>query len=251
MRYSVLLHLFFCFGCLSAQPSLEKANAAYTGENFSAAAATYDSLRQEGLVSADLYLRQGNAYFESGELGRAVLAYERGLRLRPGHAALKNNLAFVEGQLPQQLADLPGFFLLRWWKWLGSRLGTTTLSVMALIAWWVAVGSFAIWYFRRGGLSDRRRFILLPAAGLTFCLAILFFVAAQHRAAELERTDLAVLVAPNAALRVAPGPEATLEREIATGLRLRIVDVFKDDYVKVELRDGKQGWLPRSVLEII
>ncbi|MEM9835002.1 MAG: hypothetical protein AAF828_00785 [Bacteroidota bacterium] len=231
--------------------SAAEAEQALADQDFATAARALEQLRQRGEVSPQLYLAQGNAYYQTGELGRAVLAYERGLRLRPGNKALKNNLQFVEGQLEQQLSDLPGFFLLRWWKWMGSRLGPATSAILAIILWWGAVALFALWYFKREEFSDRRRFLLLPLSVVCLLLSLLLYSLGQSREAELARQDLAVLVDSEADLRVAPGAEATLEKRISAGLRLRIVDTFKDEYVKVVLRDGKQGWLPVDALEVI
>lgn len=220
-------------------------------EKPAAAAALYDSLRLQGLSSADMYLAQGNTYLAANDNGRAILAYERGLRLKPGHKALTNNLRFAETKLETVLVDLPGFFLQRWWKWLGSRLGVTTSYVLAIVLWWLAVGAFGLWFFKRAKLSDKRRFLLLPAATLALLLAVMFFSLSNSRLAELNRKDEAVLVSPSAPLRVAPGPEATLEQTLTAGQRLRIVDDFQQKYYKVVLRDGKQGWLSKNDLEII
>jgi len=251
MRYLLLLFVLCASWTVTAQRTEDWLQKAQASQDPAVAAAAYDSLRLEGKVSTGLYLSQGNAYFQAGDLGRAILAYERGLRLRPGNADLANNLAFVEEKLSQQLRDLPSFFLLRWWRLLGSWIGTTTSHLLALICWWLAVGIFILWFFRRERLSDRRRFVLLPAAGAAFLLAVFFYALGESRMAELNRTDQAVLVAPTAELRVAPGENATLEKMVSAGLRLRIVDRFKDNFVKVELRDGKQGWLPVEAIEVI
>lgn len=260
---SKLLNIFRSICCISllfvsidlfAQEDTDwkaEAETALAAQDFSKAVIALEQLRKSGTVSPELYLAEGNAYYQTGDLGRSILAYERGLRLRPGNRDLKNNLTFVEGQLEQQLKDLPGFFLQRWWQWAGSRIGPTFATVLAVLCWWISVAAFALWYFKRAGFSDRRRFLLLPAAVTTAILAVVFYTLAQSRTAELERTDLAVLTAPQAEMRVAPGKEATVENRVSAGLRLRIVDTFKDEYVKVVLRDGKQGWLPVEAVEVI
>jgi hypothetical protein len=259
-KSSNILRLLYCFGLLLISTSSyaqddtdwkAQSETALTNQDFATATIALDQLRKSGTVSPELYLAQGNTYYQSGDLGRSVLAYERGLRLRPGNRDLKNNLTFVEGQLEQQLKDLPGFFLQRWWQWTGSAIGPAIATVLALLFWWVSVAAFAFWYFKRAGFSDRRRFLLLPAAVTAAILAVVFYTLGQSRTAELDRTDLAVLVAPQAEMRVAPGKEATIENRVSAGLRLRIVDTFKDEYVKVVLRDGKQGWLPVEAIEVI
>lgn len=230
---------------------LQAATTAFEEGKTADAAAIYDSIRSIGFASPELYLAQGNAYLAAGDEGRAILAYERGLRLKPGQKDLVNNLKFAETQLETVLADLPGFFLQRWWKWLGSRLGTTFSYLLAGLFWWLAVAAFAIWFFKRAGLSEKRRFLLLPAAGAALVLAVSFYFLGNSRAAELSRTDQAVLVSERAPLRVAPGPEATLEQQLTAGQRLRIVDEYQGKYFKVALRDGKQGWLSGEDLEVI
>ena len=252
--------LLCCFSLLFATTAIfaqddrdwkSEAETALAAQDFSQAIIALEQLRKSGMISPELYLAEGNAYYEIGDLGHSILACERGLRLRPGNQDLSNNLAFVEGQLEQQLKDLPGFFLQRWWQWSGSRIGPTFATVLAVLFWWISVAAFAFWYFKRAGFSDRRRFLLLPAAVISALLAVTFYALGQSRTAELARTDLAVLIAPKAEMRVAPGKEATVENRVSAGLRLRIVDTFKDEYVKVVLRDGKQGWLPVEAIEII
>lgn len=241
---------FLAFG-LSAQSGLPGLQAAIAAEKPAEVISSIDSLVAAGRVSPDLYLLQGNTYYELGQLGRAVLAYERGLRLRPTHKALKNNLAFVEAKLPTVYQALPDFFLLRWWKIIGSWLGTTAAKILAIVAWWVAIALGAWWFFKREELSEQRRFLLLPAAFLCLLLAIFGYTQEQSRRKELGRKDQAVLLAPSSELRVAPDAKATLEREITEGLRLRILDNSQENYVKVALRNGTQGWVPRADMEVI
>lgn len=201
-------------------------------------------------VSPEYYLAEGNAAYERGEIGPAVLAYERGLRLRPGDADLKNNLRFVRREAGIAIPELPGFFLERWWRRAGAALGATTGFVLAQLCWWAAVALALYWWVRRGGMAEARRFALLPAAVGLLLLAAVSFALGRSRNAELARTDEAVLTAPHAELRVAPGPTATREADLSGGLTLRLTDE-RGDYVKVQLVDGRQGWLPRAALEII
>lgn len=251
--YHLLLTLPLVLGSLRSQPPtalLSQADSLAQTQP-ARAAAIYDSVRRVGYVAPELYLAQGNAYLAAGDPGRAVLAYERGLRLRPGHSALTNNLRFAETKLKTVLPDLPGFFLADWWRWLGSRVGVGSAQGVAIFFWWLAIGLFGWWWLRRASLSDRLRFAILPAAGLAFGLAVLFLLLGFSRAAELDRRDRAVLVVSSATLRVAPGPEATVEQTVSAGQRLRIVDEFNDKYLKVVLRNGKRGWLDKEALEVI
>ena len=207
--------------------------------------ATDDSLR-----TADGFLALGNSRFEAGATGEAILAYERGLRLRPNHPSLQNNLRFVREEAGITAPTLPEFFLLRWWRSAGAVIGSTTAYVLAMVCWWLAVAAGLYWYLRRRQMTEKRRFILLPASVCLLALAILFYLVGQSRYDVLHRTDEAILLAPSAALRVSPTQAASVETELTSGQRLVITDRV-GDYVKVTLEDGRQGYLRVDELEII
>ena len=207
-----------------------------------------DSLVATGRVSPALYQALGNARFERGELGLAVLAYERGLRLRPGHPGLTNNLAYVRAEAGIERLELPDFWLARWWRRAGAALGATTCYALAIGLWWLAVAGATVWYLRRRRMSEQQRFALLPAAAVCLLLAAICWGLGHSRAAWLTDDRTAVLTARTADLRVAPGPDATLEKALSQGLKLRILDE-RDGYVKVALDDGKQGWLPLAAVD--
>ena len=218
--------------------------------DFAFAAQLLDSVeRKEGLTPAG-YLALGNARFESGQVGEAILAYERGLRLRPDQQTLMNNLRFVQEEAGLTAPTLPGFFLLRWWRVAGAAIGSTTAYILAMICWWLAVAGGLYWYLRRRTMAEKRRFVLLPLAIFLIVLAVLFYTLGQSRYTYLHRTDEAVLLTPTASLRVSPTEAASIEAELTAGNKLTITDRV-GKYVKVILADGQQGYLLLGELAVI
>ncbi len=253
LRCVFLLSLFLvCIGSGFGQAGVDLATAQreLADGDFAHAADLMDSLETRGEVNADFYLSLGNARFESGAPGRAILAYERGLRLRPGNKDLANNLRFVREQTGLGVAAVPDFFLLRWWRIAGAALGTTFSYVLSLLFWWIAVAGCVWWILRRAGMEEKQRFTLLPAAAVAVCVAAAFFVLGQSRYTYLHQADEAVLVAPAATLRVSPTQAGSVEAELEQGYKLRIIDEV-NGYVKVQLADGRQGYLLRSEIEVI
>ena len=202
------------------------------------------------LRTADGYLALGNTHFEAGATGEAILAYERGLRLRPNHPVLLNNLQYVREEVGITAPSIPDFFLLRWWRSIGAVMGSTSAYGLALVCWWLAVAAGLYWYLRRRQMAEKRRFVLLPASVLLLGLAGLFYLLGQSRYDFLHRTDEAILVSPTAALRVSPTEAASVETELISGQRLIIIDRV-GDYVKVTLEDGRQGYLLVKELAVI
>ncbi|MGB3799622.1 MAG: hypothetical protein WA952_07370 [Lewinella sp.] len=221
--------------------SLSAASEAMTGEDYRLASQILDSLEANGDVDPNFYLAQGNAHFEAGRPGRAILAYERGLRLQPGNKDLDNNLGFVRQAAGLTTPAIPEFFLIRTWRGAGALLGSTTAFVLAIICWWLAVAGLVYWYLRRERMEEKRRFALLPGALVCALLAILFYGLAQSRVSSLERSDEAILL--NAAtLRVSPTADGSVEAQLTEGVKLYITDRV-NAYVKVQLGDGRTGYL--------
>lgn len=85
------------FGAV-ASTLTEQADSAYMAENYQMAAAIYNKILKEEGSSASLYYNLGNCYYRLGENGKAIVAYERSLRLDPTSADTRDNLEFVNGK---------------------------------------------------------------------------------------------------------------------------------------------------------
>jgi tetratricopeptide (TPR) repeat protein len=249
-------HLLFSLLLLSfnliaqTEYSLQAAQAEISSGDYTHAADILDSLENSIVPTANFYLALGNARFESGRTGEAILAYERGLRLKPGNGDLTNNLRYVreEAGLPPVAGS--DFALLRWWRVLGAAMGTTVAYSISIILWWLAVGGVVWWYLYRRRMSEKRRFALLPLSVGIGVLSLLFFALAWSRYDYMHQKEEAILLAPVATLRVAPTSEASAETDLPAGHKVTITDRV-NRYVKVRLSDGRQGYLLREEVEII
>ena len=225
------------------------AAAALAAKDYRLAVRILDSLESSGNVSPNFYLVQGNAHYEAGEPGRAILAYERGLRLRPGNQDLHNNLRFVRQQIGIDAADVQEFFLLRAWRRFGALLGTASAYVISLVLWWLAVAGLVYWFLHRDKMEEKRRFALLPAALLCAFLAAAFYGLGSSRAYFLQRSDEAVLL-DDSTLRVSPTAEGSVEAQLPEGVKLYITDRV-NQYYKVQLPEGQTGYLTTTVVGVI
>ena len=92
-KYQMLDTFTLCGVCLCWATSLEaaaapttpqtaffRANTLYTQGQYAKAIEAYEAVLQSGLVSGNLYFNLGNSYFKAGQVGRAILNYERARR---------------------------------------------------------------------------------------------------------------------------------------------------------------------------
>ena len=70
----------------------DAANTAYINSDYHRAIDAYRQLILRGYASDKLYYNLANAYFKVGRYGKAILYYNRALRLAPGDADIRYNL---------------------------------------------------------------------------------------------------------------------------------------------------------------
>jgi len=97
-------------------------NPAEAQDLYQAAILKYKYLADHaGIDSPQLFANLGNAYFFSGDHGRAVLSYQRALRLSPHQDDVRHNLRYVRGltvdELPATRTQKMGRVLSFWHRW--------------------------------------------------------------------------------------------------------------------------------------
>ncbi|HSG98559.1 MAG TPA: hypothetical protein VLB27_00825 [candidate division Zixibacteria bacterium] len=226
----------------SAAESFAAANAQYDSANYIDAIRLYHEVIESGQESAALYYNLGNAYFEAGDLGYAILNYLRAERLDPADQDIQDNLAFARGFVTVQLegvrlnpftdflTDLTDGWPLSTWAWLTAV--ALALLVGALLLRTLRIGpSLAL------GLSAWVLLaIYLSAAGLTVYKYRSEFV-----------TDRAVIVHPETPVTNRPAADGDLEFEAVAGLEVEIRDE-SDGFALALFENKRQGWVPLAAL---
>src|SRR3989304_5337713 len=76
-----------------------QANQAYKSGNYEEASKIYSELIINGPVSGHIYYNLGNSSFRQGDLGAAILNYERAKTLIPRDADLAFNLGYARERI--------------------------------------------------------------------------------------------------------------------------------------------------------
>ncbi|MCD8186320.1 MAG: tetratricopeptide repeat protein [Rikenellaceae bacterium] len=127
----------------------ERANSAYTGGDYPEAILHYDSIRAQGYVSARLYYNLANAYYKDNQIGKAILNYNKALRLDPGNDDIKHNLAIANSYVRDRIDTVPEFFLKTWARELMYRAGTDSWAVMNLVFFALALALVLVYLLGR------------------------------------------------------------------------------------------------------
>ncbi len=179
----------------------------------------------------------GNAYFRTGDFGRAILNYERALALEPHHPEATANLQIARDEA-HALELQPG----RLERYL-EFVSVNQYTVTAAVAFWIAAFCLAALVF------TRRR----SRATLTLLLVMLLISAGGIVATwQLERgsegSALAVVTGKDVQARLATADTANSVLALPPGSEVKIVST-RGDWIYAALPNNLRGWIPAKNAE--
>ncbi len=229
--------LFVCALHVRAQSPVsdfEAANKLYYEAQFTNAASAYEKMIQSGQHAPSLYFNLGNAWFKSGQIGRAIAAYRHAEQLTPRDPDVRANLQFARNQ-----AQGPSFSTNRWQRGL-SKLTLNEWTLLASGSIWVLFILLAALQWRPQWKHGFRSLLFtLAAASLVFCGCL---AAALY---EDRGVQTAVVIAREAVVRHGPLEESQNSFAVHDGAELRVLD-RKDDWLLVTTDPRRIGWLRRD-----
>ncbi len=246
-----LLPLLICL-CLPAYAQasntqvLEQAQEAYAKGDHKHALALYDSANAE-YTSAGLLYNIGNCYSKLGEMPRAILYYERALRLAPGADDVQTNLDMERSKVVDRMNQLPAFTLGSIWDRIQGGKDVDQWARRSLWACVIlVVFAAAAILCRRHGL--KRMFFAVAVLALLF--TVLSTALAAYRVQEVESRSEAIIMSPTVEILGEPRKGSTRLFILHQGTKLSVVGE-QGDWQEVRLSSGSVGWLPKEAIEII
>ncbi len=217
-------------------------------EGFATAATKYQLLVDAGIRNSDLYLNLGNAYLQSGELGRAIAHYEKAKLYSPDDSKIDSHLRYAATKVydgSSQLEEMDNNVIVMLVaiidRWAQPRLIIATMLVSSTLFWLIAI---------LRTLGYRFAFLRIAIVPLVpFAISVaLIFVLPSNRA----QHSLGIVVVDEITLRGGDGeafaPLATIQR--AQGRRVEVV-ANRGGWVKIRTTDNQIGWTEdRSLIQV-
>lgn len=223
------------------------ANEAYIAGDFARAERLYDRIVADGKLSMKLYFNLANACFKQNEIGKAVLYYNRALRLAPGDEDVRHNLAIAESQTKDRIESVPEFFVKTWLREVRNLLSCRTWTVISLVALALAIVLGLLFVLSQRLAVRKCGFYGMAVALLLFVTTTCF--AAVERRVMLDREE-AVVMSSTASVKSSPDRSATDLFVLHEGTTLRVVSTL-DEWSEVVIADGKKGWVESAKIERI
>lgn len=250
MRNKIII-IFVCFiSLLSAQENeqtlWQKAAEQYSTQAYTDALSTYEQILLSG-KSAELYYNYANALYKSGEIGAAILNYERALVLAPADEDIKFNLAFVNQQKIDKIDKVDKFFLVTWTNALLHKFTTNQWAYISIILFSLALAFFLVYIFSNRRWMRKQSFFV---SILLLILTIVSFAYAFISRSEVVKRAPAIVMAGSVSVNSAPDVSGTEVFVLHEGTKVFIKSQLSD-WSEISIESGNVGWLPTSAIEPI
>jgi tetratricopeptide (TPR) repeat protein len=226
-----------------ANALLEEAHLLFERGEAKRATELYVQVATGGFSSAKVWANAGTAAYRAGDVGRAVLYYNRALRIDPTDDRALRSLEFIS---PASNDSTEGLAFLR------STIGRVNPG------WWV-LGAQAVFIVICIGLAkalahwrnhDVRTHWIIVSSWSLLLLGVLGGLAWLSHQQRTGGGD-AVVVREQAIARSAPTADATAQLELPAGTIIRMTEAPIRGFVRIQLRDGQSGFLPVTDIEAI
>ncbi|NOX17419.1 MAG: tetratricopeptide repeat protein [Chlorobi bacterium] len=222
-------------------------NEAYRADKYSEALTDYLKIENEGYAGVGLYYNLGNTYYRLGQLGKAILYYERALLLDPNNEDVIYNLQIAKAHTKDKIKEVPKIFLAQWWDTLISYFSPKGWAFFLVIFFLVFLALLAVWFFTKNVAVRQSAFFIGIVDIIIVALLTVFLFTSLKRESSNRH---GVLLAEEVTAKLSPDEKSGDAFIIHEGLKFKIEDELRD-WAEIKLPDGKVGWLPKEAFEEI
>ena len=242
-----------------ARASWEAGIEAYNAKGYAEAVEAFETVVASDYASAEVYYNLANAYFKlgqqsaslrpfaGGELGRAVLNYERALKLDPTLDDARYNLDIAKDYTNDTEA-VPESFIVRLWRSMAGAMTTNGWAVLSIVMFGVALLSLVVYLLNGNVVVRKVAFFLALIVALVFVVTTALSLT-QLRAAEMDNRAV-VLASDTTPVHASPDSGSKVIREPSQGVTVE-VERKQGDWSEVRFADGEKGWVRTTNIEII
>jgi tetratricopeptide (TPR) repeat protein len=202
------------------------------------AIAVWQSVLAEGVASGATYYNLANAYYRAGEIGTAILNYERAKRLLPRDTDIANNLDLARLGTVDKFDTAVRLVIWQWVDKLRDSLALYELARILIIVSILTATALTGLLLVPGFLRQ-----YMKTAFLALLILFIFCGAWYGWRSSLDARTYGVVLAMKSDVYSAPDDGSTQLFTIHEGTKVRMREKLTD-WVNILLPDGRQGWIP-------
>ncbi len=219
-----------------------EAGISYKVQDYKKAIDLYEGIVKTGWGNGALFYNLGNSYFKDGQLGKAILNYERAKRLIPRDSDLNASTKYAISRMKTAESFLEEPFVRRIINPYSDFLTCNELTMILFLFFFLTGISYFLGLFLKWSPKIHVFLIL-------FCCFLLFLHGFILTDKISWQKNIAVVLSSTPA-RFEPLPGATTYFELTPGWKVKIL-MREGDWLKVKRLDGKVGWVKEEAVERI
>ena len=257
MRIKFLILLFFGLNSIfstelieqtSLKDNFDKANLLYNNAQYVESLENYSEIIDSGYQSAELFYNMGNCYYKINDVANAILYYERSILINPTDEDVRNNLQMVRNSIIDDIDKVPESFFI-------SKLNSTSAlysynkwGIFCIVLSFVFLVLFIVYYFSKSPIIKRSIFL-----GLIFLFLVISIVL-RLGFNSLEKNYIekyAIIFAQKIEIKEQPNLRSDNILQLHKGSKVKVIDEFNEEWSKIKLANGQEGWIRNNEIKII
>ena len=219
-----------------------QAAKAYEVKHYPEAIALYEKIINGGFESYALYYNLGNACFRNNETAKAILYYEKALKIAPNNEDLKHNIEVVNSKLTDKVEMVPELFYKRWWKHIVNIMDIDTLAFANIVLLSLALILIAVYI----SISN----ILIRKISFWSGMSLLFIfgvgvLAASQRHHYLTNQHEAIIFTQTVNIKSSPDENSKDIFVLHEGTKVKLLDIIAE-WQEIRISNGSIGWIKLS-----
>lgn len=227
-----------------SQDLFTQSNKLYDAGDYTLALQYYDSIENSGVQSSELFYNKANAAFKLNQNGKAILYYEKALKLNPSFEDARYNIDFISSALkiPKNTSYGPS---------IAERVSTLFGGNYNVLSW-LAI-SFSIIASLLIGIKFSKKFsaynsLVTSLIGIGISLALVCFILSKTIQSHSQNTSGAIATTSIEVMNE-PSGNSSIAYKLSEGSKVLILEE-NQEWAKVIFSD-KIGWVNKSLVRRI
>lgn len=217
----------------------------YKLEKYQEAISSWTKIEQSGVHSSALYFNLANAHYKLNSIGPSIYYYEKALELAPNDSEVLNNLTFAQNATIDAIEPLPKTIFAKWDNRVSSWLTFDGWAWTTVICALLFVLLFLSYYFVTYSTKKRLLFI----GSMVSMIVLLIAISMSFRTYNQQLNDQhAIVFAESADVKSEPSRKSETSFVLHEGTKVKIT-AKDEDWYRIQLADGKDGWVSSSDLK--
>lgn len=227
---------------LFGQVTPDMASQAYRDQKYKESIDLYEQLisaaNAENKESAELYYNVANAYFRNGQVGKAILNYERAHLLDPSDKDIAHNLRFAQLRTTDRIEQSANATISKWIESVANTMSSNAwakLAVALFFGFAICIGLFLFWNQR---IVKQISFYTAIPVLLLFVISLVF---ANYQKQKLVNRNKAIVIPSAIAVTASPDVNSSQLFELHEGTKV-VLKNSDGEWNEVEIENGSTGW---------